>query len=136
MGLWAYELMGLLQKREKNMKYAITVLVIGIISVLVQLYTPVVNIPAGSEQQDDPVERLRSEAFSAVSSNMEGVNKMNVDKDLPMGNAEDIEIGVTGSHTDAAGLAMIRRDRLAQAIETGKTPMANQMRIDFQLEPS
>lgn len=51
-------------------------------------------------------------------------------------NAEDIEIGVTGSHTGAAGLAMIRRDRLAQAIETGKTPMADQMRIDFQLEPS
>lgn len=50
--------------------------------------------------------------------------------------ADDIEIGVTGSHTVTAGLAMIRRDRLAQAIESGKTPMADQMRIDFQLEPS
>ena len=51
-------------------------------------------------------------------------------------NAEEIEIGVTGSHSGVTGLAMIRRDRLAQAIASGKTPMAEQMRIDFQLEPS
>jgi folate-binding protein YgfZ len=49
--------------------------------------------------------------------------------------ADDIEIGLTGSQAGSTGLAMIRRDRLALAIQSGKTPMADHLYLDFPLEP-
>ncbi len=46
--------------------------------------------------------------------------------------AGEIDIGLTGSHTDHEGLALIRLDRLAEAREKHLAPLAGGVALDFQ----
>ncbi|MBM3578617.1 MAG: folate-binding protein YgfZ [Alphaproteobacteria bacterium] len=48
--------------------------------------------------------------------------------------AGDIEIGVAGSHSGDRGLALVRLDRLADALAAGKTPTAGGAALEFVLE--
>jgi len=46
--------------------------------------------------------------------------------------AGDVEIGVTGSRLDGEGLAMIRLDRLGDALAAGATPVAAGATLSFE----
>jgi len=48
--------------------------------------------------------------------------------------AGDIEIGVAGSHSGDRGLALVRLDRLADALAAGTTPTAGGAALEFVLE--
>jgi len=48
--------------------------------------------------------------------------------------AGEIEIGVAGSHSGDRGLALIRLDRLADALAAGTTPRAGGVSLDFVVE--
>jgi folate-binding Fe-S cluster repair protein YgfZ len=49
--------------------------------------------------------------------------------------AGSAEIGVTGSRSGERGLALIRLDRLAEALDKGETPRAGDVEIEIAAPP-